>query len=120
MIRNEFQQGPIRVAEIYAHPVPFGPCPLDRPKLELDATFAQMRRRVGDRPRPHEAQVAVARPHRIACDRDGIDARTMQVELLIAKAIREPFAARDHPGARYPRIKRVRAGPIGDETCTTQ
>ena len=60
-IRDEFQQRPVRIAEIDAPPLAARPEPLDRPQLHRHPAALEMRSGFRHRPRPREAQITAAR-----------------------------------------------------------
>src|SRR5262249_3006910 len=84
-VRHELHQRAVRIAEVDAGAPALGAEALHRPGLDLDAAAAEMGDGVGDRSRPFEAEIAVARLHRQPRDLGRLHARAMHVELLVAE-----------------------------------
>jgi hypothetical protein len=93
LISDEFQQASVWVAEVDALPEASGAVTGDGSQLDLDVRLLEVFDRPIDRARPDEADVGVARCDRDASDGRGIEARTVDVELLYSEAIR-PASAR--------------------------
>src|SRR5207244_11689347 len=81
----------------------------------LDAVRAQELDRRLDRSWPDEAEVRVARAHRIGRARIRRRARPVDVELLRAEAVREAAVGQlDETGAEHLGVGAVRPLPVGD------
>src|SRR5215210_308455 len=89
-VRDELEQGPVRVPEVDARAGAPGAETLDGALLDLDAVLLQVSQSVLDRARPLEAEVAVARLHGELRARRGVHARAVQVELLISEPVGPP------------------------------
>src|SRR5581483_8764111 len=114
LIRDEFEQRSVRIAEIDARPLTFCAVACDRSKLDRHPARRKMRDRPGNRADPLETEVAVAGSYRVARDRDGLDARPVEIELRVTEAVDKALVARNDPGAEDTGIKIVRARPIRD------
>lgn len=104
----------IRIAEVDARALPAGARPLDRPLDDLDAERAEVVEGTLDGAVPDEAEIAVPRPHRVGRDGKRVDARPVDVELLVAEPVGEAGAALDELRAEHIPVERVRARPVGD------
>src|SRR6185503_530997 len=82
-VHDELEQRAVGVAEVHARAVAAGSGALDRAELDLHAVLREVRDRVLDRAVPAEAEIAVARAHRIARHRRTVDAGAVEVELLV-------------------------------------
>ena len=92
-VRHEFHQRAVGIAEIDAGARALGAVALHRPEFDAHALAPEMRDRVGDRPDPFEAEIAVAGRDRKPRDRRA-SRRGRAVELLVAEPIGE--ARRPH------------------------
>src|SRR5262249_29603428 len=87
MIRNEFQQRAVGVAEIDAGAGALCAEALDRPGVDGHTAALEMDDGICDRPVPLEAKIAVAGRDRQPRHLGRMKARTMQVELRGAKTV---------------------------------
>src|ERR1700730_18420439 len=112
-IRHEFQERAVGIAEIHAGTLPLRAVAYDRPEFDRDLMALEMIDRVGDRPLPLEADVAVPGLHRQARHDHAAHAGPMEIELGIAEPIGIEGTAWHHFGADHIAVERVGALPIG-------
>src|SRR5688572_1319841 len=94
-VRDELEQGAVRVAEVDARAGAFGPGALDGAQLDLDVVPSQVLQGFVYRSGPLEAQVAVARLHGELRYGRGVHAGAVQVQLLVAEPVRPPGHSRN-------------------------
>ena len=85
-----------------------------RPGFDSNAVAHEMRHGVLDPARPLAAQVAVPGRHGHARDQHRSNSRAMDVELLLADAVRRPPGVFDDLGTDDIAIEGVRSFPVGD------
>src|SRR3712207_1644437 len=115
LFRSELEEGTIRVAEVDARAGTSGAEALDGTHLDLYAVTFQVLPCLVDRPRPLEAQIAVARLYGELRDRNGGNAGAMQVELLVSESVRPTAVpSPDQLRAQHVTVERVGDLPVGD------
>src|SRR5499427_10832438 len=111
-VAHKFHERAVRIAEIDRGTWPFRAKPLHWTALDDNSMLFQVLNRALDRALPLEAQIAVARLHRQACDLCRLYAWPMHVELLVAEAVRPARGALHQLGAHDIGIKPVGPSPI--------
>src|SRR5919106_4511299 len=94
LVGDELEQAAVGIAEVHARAEAPGSETFHWAGLDLDAVALQVGDRLGGGARPHEAEVAVTRPHGQACDiARHVDARPVDVELRVAEPVRDAARA---------------------------
>lgn len=87
LIRDEFEERTVRVAEVEARPKPLCTKSLDGSQLNCDPKTCEMGVCGTDGARPDEAQIATTGLNRQPCDGYASYTWTMQIQLRLAKSI---------------------------------
>ena len=116
VVRDQLEQGAVRVAEVDAQPAAPRSGPLDGARLDGDASDLKVLDSRLDRALPHEAEVAVPRADGLAGD-EVADVRpwTVDVQALVTEGVGDAvLPEQDHLRAENVTVEGVRPLPVRD------